>query len=322
MDAFLTKHLQGVSRTYAIVVPMLPRPLDEAVGLAYLLMRIVDTIEDAPHLGPADRMLRLATLDAAMSDDRALAARLAEPIGDHPAEAALMHDTPEVLARIHALAPAHRNAIFACARNMGSGVCRLLARSLKRGRPYPAVRDLAELREYCYYVAGTVGEMLCAMMAHHLERPDFRAQNNRAIELGTGLQLVNILKDARADAVHGRRYLPMIAGPGAPATQIYGAALNEARRCLTVGIDYILALPATATALRQFCGLPVAWGALTLARAAEDPAAAKISREDIGQSIERFTQLAGDDAALRTWLGALLDATSPTATAPAKTVSA
>ena len=44
LDAFVAKHLQGVSRTYAILVPMLPDALADAVGVAYLLMRVVDTL--------------------------------------------------------------------------------------------------------------------------------------------------------------------------------------------------------------------------------------------------------------------------------------
>ena len=84
--------------------------------------------------------------------------------------------------------------------------------------------------------------------------------------------------------------------------------LDEAESgCHDRGIDYVLALPPDAPQLRAFCGLPIAWGAMTLGRAAVDPQAAKIDREAIHTSIATFAELAADDAALRGWLSELLE---------------
>ena len=44
--AFQADMLQGVSRTFALTIPELPRPLDIIVGNAYLWCRVADTIED------------------------------------------------------------------------------------------------------------------------------------------------------------------------------------------------------------------------------------------------------------------------------------
>ena len=41
-------HLQKVSRTFALTIPLLPPDLRDYVGNAYLLCRIADTIEDDP----------------------------------------------------------------------------------------------------------------------------------------------------------------------------------------------------------------------------------------------------------------------------------
>jgi farnesyl-diphosphate farnesyltransferase len=306
MDAFTAQHLAGVSRTYAILIPMLPRNLAEPVGLAYLLMRIVDTLEDAPELSPEQRRALFGELQAVLAaPELAVSGDLARPIGETGSERALMQDIPEVLARIRRLAPAYRAPLEACALKMIGGVCRLMNRSAERGRPYPSIRDAAELRQYCYYVAGVVGEMLCAMMAHYLGRPALMGLSAVAVELGIGLQLVNILKDALKDAEQGRRYLPMADGHVSPA-EIYRAVLAEARQCLARGTEFVLALPAQAAGLRSFCGLPIAWGALTLARAERDARQAKISRGVIQASIARFKRLAGNDQALRRWFRLLL----------------
>lgn len=307
MDTFVAKHLQGVSRTYAIVVPMLPEPLAETVGVAYLLMRIVDTLEDDPDLCDEERCRLLDALDAALDDRGDAGALVARPLGTSAAERALMHDAPQILARVHALPGIQRQPVGACARAMSAGVRRLLARSKERGVPYPAVRDLTELREYCYYVAGVVGEMLCELMAQQLAHAGLRAERAAAVELGLGLQLVNIIKDVLADADAGRRYLPPAErGASGTAANLPRAVLDEARGCLRRGIAFVLALPPVPPGLRSFSGVPLAWGALTLAQAERDPRNAKIDRAAIQSTIAQFDQLAGDESALAAWLGTLL----------------
>lgn len=318
MDAFVNRHLQGVSRTYAIVVPMLPAPLAERVGLAYLLMRIVDTIEDDTHLTTNERLATFAHLEAALQGQGEAAEALTRIAGDTPDERRLQQDAPEVLRRINNLPPTYREPIFACARAMSAGVRALVSRSAAREAPYPAVQNLAELREYCYYVAGVVGEMLCELFTEFLHEPALRDRRQEAVELGLGLQLVNILKDARADSVHGRRYLPSVTGDQSHG-RTYHEALHEARRCLARGVDYVLAIPRAASDVRRFCGLPIAWGAQTLNRAAEDETKAKIDRAAITASIARFDELAADDAGLRGWLTDLIaarDASAPAGGVP------
>ncbi len=65
------------------------------------------------------------------------------------------------------------------------------------------VADLDELLRYCYRVAGTVGLMMTAVL-------DVRAPAAlpHAIDLGIAMQLTNICRDVREDALQGRRYLP------------------------------------------------------------------------------------------------------------------
>ena len=60
-----------------------------------------------------------------------------------------------------------------------------------------------ELDLYCYRVAGTVGLMM--MRVFGLEE---EAAEPRALDLGRGMQLTNILRDVAEDAAVGRIYLP------------------------------------------------------------------------------------------------------------------
>lgn len=100
-------HLQQVSRTFALTIPVLPMPLADWVGNAYLLCRIVDTIEDDPSLScPIKQQhmdLFLTSLQGGCSISveawsRQLAGCLS--INTPAGEQALIADIPAVLARL------------------------------------------------------------------------------------------------------------------------------------------------------------------------------------------------------------------------------
>ena len=66
-----------------------------------------------------------------------------------------------------------------------------------------ALQTEAELDQYCYRVAGTVGLLMCPILGTH-DRNAFAF----AVDLGIGMQLTNICRDVLEDAGMGRRYLP------------------------------------------------------------------------------------------------------------------
>ena len=78
-----------------------------------------------------------------------------------------------------------------------------------------AFETMAELLQYAYKVAGTVGLMMCRV----LEVDDPRA-TPFAIDLGVAMQLTNIARDMREDALNGRRYVPATWLAGVSAKEI------------------------------------------------------------------------------------------------------
>ena len=71
--------------------------------------------------------------------------------------------------------------------------------------------SIPELRDYCYVVAGIVGEMLTELFL--LDRPAAGAASRdylreRSQLFGEALQLVNILKDARGRRARGAHLHP------------------------------------------------------------------------------------------------------------------
>ena len=87
----------------------------------------------------------------------------------------------------------------------------------------------ADLEEYCYRVASTVG-LICAEVFgyHHAEAKEY------AINLGKALQLTNILRDIKSDARKGRIYIPRedLRRFGYSEEELLGCTYNEAFKSL------------------------------------------------------------------------------------------
>ena len=78
-----------------------------------------------------------------------------------------------------------------------------LVRGVRGDLSEVAFETEAELKQYAYRVAGTVGLLMCGVMG--VTDP---AAFRHAIDLGVAMQLTNIARDVREDAQNGRRYLP------------------------------------------------------------------------------------------------------------------
>lgn len=66
------------------------------------------------------------------------------------------------------------------------------------------IKDQADLLDYCYKVAGTIGLLMCPIL-----KCDSEAAKSYAIKLGIALQLTNIARDVMEDARKNRVYLPI-----------------------------------------------------------------------------------------------------------------
>jgi farnesyl-diphosphate farnesyltransferase len=88
---------------------------------------------------------------------------------------------------------------------MGMGMGQFQLRGDKIG-----LQDLEELDQYCYYVAGVVGQMLTTLFC--LYSPEIAKNHDAlmasAVSFGQGLQMTNILKDVWEDFQRGDCWLP------------------------------------------------------------------------------------------------------------------
>jgi farnesyl-diphosphate farnesyltransferase len=283
---FVAAHLARVSRTFALAVPTLEPRLRHAVGLAYLLFRVADTLEDAARWDAGARVEALRRFaDLVERPDPGDAHRLgaawsaARPI-DHAGYLDLLVDLPRVLAELDRVEAASRDVIAAHVVRTTRGMAAITAGA--EGGAI-ALTNEGELRHYCYVVAGIVGEMLtelflldqpCLASAAALLRED-------AARFGEGLQLVNILKDAQADAREGRTFLPA------------GLSLDRVR---ALARDDLLAAARYTRAMEQagasrgvvtFVAMPIVLARATLAAVEARGPGAKVSRDEL------FALLAG-----------------------------
>ena len=320
-EAFQSSILQGVSRTFALTIPVLPSDLERAVGNAYLLCRIADTIEDDAGLGVEDKRRYSDWFNALVreqsADDTAFGKELAPRLAPHatPAERDLVDNTDRVLRITHSLDAPQRAALARCVQVMSDGMVYYQGQETLDG-----LEDQAAMDRYCYYVAGVVGEMLTELFL--LRCPGLAARRREMLLLGVsfgqGLQMTNILKDIWEDRSRGACWLPrpgferrglrlreLTAGQG-------GAAFAEALRELVAvahghlrnALDYTLQLPPAETGMRKFCLWALGMAVLTLRRIASHPEfsggqAAKISRRSVKATIALTTLAARHDWALR-----------------------
>jgi len=284
LDDLLVK----TSRTFALSVPLLPEPTRREVTTAYLLFRIADTFEDAASWPREKRLKALAEFSSLLEEPsrgeaEASSSRwVAEKPIRHDGYLELLSEAPFVLQTFWQLDDPSRSILREHLQRTTRGMSSFVSRTRDSGEL--TLRDLEDLRAYCYVVAGIVGEMLTELFLLGRESLVSVADylRCRASRFGEGLQLVNIVKDTSRDLSEGRRYLPS----GVSRAQVF----DLARQSLTCGAEYVIALQG-AGALRgvvAFNAMPLRLAWATLDRVEEQGAGSKLTRPEVFALMEQM----------------------------------
>lgn len=272
--------LEKTSRTFALSIPVLPEPTRREVTIAYLLFRIADTFEDAARWLPERRIealnaFRELLAGGSRADAERLSAAWAEAgPSEHPGYLELIAAVPDVLDAFLALRPEAVAPVRHHVRRSAEGMAGFVARSRDGALALESVRDL---QDYCYAVAGIVGEMLTELFL--LGRSELETiapyLRERAARFGEALQLVNILKDSQVDASEGRSFLP----PSVPRPEVFALARTD----LATAAEYIHALQRAGAprGLVEFTALPVLLAGASLDRIEKRGPGSKISRPEV-----------------------------------------
>lgn len=312
--------LQGVSRTFALTIPQLPPSLRQVIGNAYLLCRIIDTVEDDNAL-TSEQTRKLAEMftDVVSGDKTAetFSEALYPLLSAHtiPAEHDLIKNTPAVIRITHSFNPTQRQALERCVCIMGQGMAKY-----QEAESLAGLENLAAMDLYCYHVAGVVGEMLTELFCDY--SPEINqnkpALMQLAVSFGQGLQMTNILKDIWEDRKRGACWLPrdifLKEGfdlnnlqPGCADQGFYsglGILIGIAKSHLHNALTYTCLIPPSEIGIRRFCLWAIGMAVLTLnkinrKRNFNEGSQVKISRKSVKASILITSLLAKQDWALQ-----------------------
>lgn len=241
--------LGSVSRTFALTIPLLPPEIEKVVGNTYLLCRIIDTIEDAPQIIPEEKKrLSALFLDTVLGNSPV--ELFVEPCltaltnYSNRDEIDLIKHTPTVLRILNSCSIHDQAVVNRCISIMSAGMSRFHLKQNAVG-----LKDLAEFEEYCYVVAGVVGELLTSIFSAYSPKFAKRIVGHEllAIDFGQALQMTNILKDAQEDETRGVSWRPI------QFSQVQ--LLKLAYQKLASAISYILLIPKEERGMRRFCFL-------------------------------------------------------------------
>lgn len=239
---FYQIHLDRVSRSFAFCIRQLPDPLRAWVGLSYLTCRILDTIEDAPWSDREAQFEAFRRFDRALNGEIEAIANLKDlmPEGVESNEMLLLEDAESLLEDVQRLPRPAGQILRDLASTMSAGMQHFAGRA-QNGRL--ELGTLAEVNQYCFFVAGIVGELLTRLLAAF--EADYAMNEKRVLRahhFGLFLQKVNLLKDQVGDEKVGRFLIPD-----------RDAVEASAREHAVEAFAFLTDLPQSQPEFRRFC---------------------------------------------------------------------
>ncbi len=276
--------VKKVSRTFALSIKILPGDLRAYIGHSYLICRLLDSLEDAPDLPVSRKHEALDIAKEAINSPDALKksssylAELAAQSDIAPWEKELLIHSEELFQCLETFPRDIRKSIRTWTCEMADGMKKY---AFGIDKPEVQLASLHELDDYTYYVAGTVGKLLSEMFGrekYKIPAAQLEIMDKNAISFGKGLQLVNIIKDSRADIEDGRCFLPkelfdkyetsieafLQVRDHAKIKGIFKELIGNAETHLKNAISYINVIPGARWRIRLGCIWPVVLAYKTL----------------------------------------------------------
>jgi farnesyl-diphosphate farnesyltransferase len=249
--------LRSVSRSFYLSIRFLPAQLREPIAVAYLLARTTDTVADTAQISGS---VRMETLELLSNGIQGTASRdvVAKVIASfvslqrNASERQLLESLPDCLTCLEGIEHADRNDIRLVLEKITRGQMLDLQR-FDNQQEIRALSSAADLDEYTYLVAGSVGEFWTRLCFRHVREFSSRSEDEMFAlgqRYGMALQLINVLRDAGSDLRAGRCYFPeseLIAEHLNPSQilseperfqPIYRTWLEKAKAGLMSGMEY------------------------------------------------------------------------------------
>lgn len=210
---FYQRHLDRVSRSFAYCISQLEAPMRSWVSMTYLICRILDTVEDAPW-----KKLNLQLRQFGEFDSFLFERPRAEIIGSWrenfpdqipEGEKLLLLDSGLIFEDLHGVPVQVRGIIQEMVATMSAGM--QYYSQLREERGQLRLLDLNEVNQYCFFVAGIVGETLARLLRllepQHISEDTKHSFVLEAHHFGLFLQKINLLKDQLKDEDEGRFFV-------------------------------------------------------------------------------------------------------------------
>jgi len=277
-----TTILRSVSRSFYLSIRFLPLQMRGPIALAYLLARTTDTVADTTRIPGSVRMQTLKMLSDGIQGKASQEIIIDHvgsfvPLQENAAERTLLNSLPDCLAWLDQVDRADGDDIRVVLEKITQGQMLDLQR-FDNPAQVRALQTAADLDEYTYLVAGSVGEFWTRLCFRHLQNFASLIQDEMLALgrcYGMGLQLINVLRDAGTDLRAGRCYFPEdeLGAIGLTPAQIlsepdrfqpiYQRWMEKAQKGLDCGIQYSCAI--RNRRVRVATALPALIGARTLA---------------------------------------------------------
>ena len=259
-EDFYQIHLNRVSRSFAFCIGKLDSPLKAWVGLTYLICRVLDTIEDAAWNKPEAQQKQFDQFDqflnGSVNSKSIVEWSQKFPLGLPESEQQLLQDSPVLFHDLQSSPSKVRLVLEPMIRSMSRGMQYF---SSRKQHNQLRLHNLTEVNQYCFFVAGVVGEALAKLL--NLVEPQFQVVKTRIQEahhFGLFLQKVNILKDQLGDEKEGRFLVPS-------RQQLLLSLEHDLRGAFS----FLRAIPVNQKSFRLFCAWSLFLGLMTLRKSEE-----------------------------------------------------
>ncbi|MFH1238629.1 MAG: squalene/phytoene synthase family protein, partial [bacterium] len=268
--------LPKVSRTFALNIGQLEGNTYRAVLIGYLLFRLADTFEDNIYQSENEKIKSLEDFAEIFSGDKNLGNRLKlyEPLEskwqEKSDEKELVENGHKVLECYFDLPAIYRSIMDPLVVKTSQGMAGFQRRKLNNKTKIFQLKDIADLEDYCYYVAGLVGVMLSDIFCREGNLSGLKAElEPYQVKFGLALQFTNIIKDYQKDIARGWCYIP------ASVTEKYGLDIAQSDNWsvkqkkdllkellpkvvdyFDAALNYIKLLPKEIKSIRLFCVIP------------------------------------------------------------------
>lgn len=254
---FYQKHLDQVSRSFSFCIKELSSPYQEWVGLSYLVCRLLDTIEDSLWTSSQQQKNSFDQFHQFLQSppNEAAIIKWAQQFPETlpPSEQNLLKDAHIILLDLHRLPSDAQRAILPSVRHMSAGMQYFTQNFSRNDHLY--ITSPEQTDQYCFFVAGVVGELLTKLFHLGAQQHFPLSQTNlkNAIHFGLFLQKINLLKDQRGDEQEGRHLI------SSRQNVLDSLALHAEK-----SFEYVLSLPPIEGGFRLFCAWSLFLGLASL----------------------------------------------------------